>query len=215
METLLYDPNIVYLILLFGLWVGVTAAYVPGTGIVELVSLVSVVGGIVLLTGMPTNWAGVIILVLGVISFLMIPFLSPRWARVAEGGLVLQALGSFMLFHNGVTVSWILILVMIGLSVLYHRLVLLPLVVKAREHTAVVDDDKQLIGAYGRVVKAFSAVGSDFVGIVNVRGEQWTASSDHKLKSGEDVVVLERYGLQLLVDGVKHKQAPQNIEETN
>jgi membrane-bound serine protease (ClpP class) len=215
METLLYDPNIVYLILLFGLWVGVTAVYVPGTGIVELVSLIAVVSGITLLTGMPTNWAGMIILVLGVIGFLMIPFLNPRWARLAEGGLVFQALGSFMLFQNGVSVSWLLILVMIGLSIIYHRLVLLPLVNKAREHVAVVDDDKQLIGAYGRVVKSFSPVGNDFVGTVHVRGEQWTASSDHRFKSGDDVVVIERFGLQLLVEGVKNKQAPQPLEETN
>ncbi|MCB9454094.1 MAG: hypothetical protein H6672_21895 [Anaerolineaceae bacterium] len=213
METLLNDPNIVYLILLFGLWVGVTAAYVPGTGVIELVSVIAVVGSIVLLAEMPTNWAGVVILVLGVISFLLIPFLSPAWARAAEGGLVLQVLGSFLLFQDGVAVSWLLIVVMIGLSVVYHRLVLVPLLVKAREHVAVVDDDSQLIGAYGRVVKPFSPVGSDFIGTVNVRGEQWTAACDHKLKSGEDVVVLERYGLQLLVESIKHKQTPQTEEE--
>ncbi|MBZ0278573.1 MAG: hypothetical protein K8I60_20665 [Anaerolineae bacterium] len=215
MDKVLYDPNVVYLILVFGLWAGVTAAYIPGTGVVELVSLATVVGSVFLLTGMPTNWVGVVILVLGVISFLMIPFLSARWARIAEGGLILQAAGSFMLFYKGQQVSWILIALMIVISIAYHRFVLLPLMMKAREHKAVVDDDRDLVGAGGRVVKNFVPIGSEFVGSVQVNGEQWSAISDHKLESGEEVVVIERNGLQLAVEGIKHKQTPQSSEEEN
>ncbi len=206
------DPNVVYFLLVVGLWIAVTAAYIPGTGVVEVVALVAVGAAVYILANMPTNWAGAILLMLGVLSFLLIPFLSQRWARVAEAGLLLQVAGAFTLFH-GVQVSWLLIGVTVGLSILYHRLVLLPVLERSKKQVAVIDDTTQLVGAYGRVVKASSAAGHEFVGSVNVRGEQWTAYSDHPLQMGEEVVVVEREGLQLFVESVKHKQTPREQME--
>jgi membrane-bound ClpP family serine protease len=48
---------------------------------------------------------------------------------------------------------------------------------------------------------------------VQVRSEQWTARSDRPLQPGEEIVVLERDGLQLYVEGVKHKRTPRNGRE--
>src|SRR5690348_12351835 len=104
------DVNIVYLILVMGLWAAVTAAYLPHTGILEGLALLGVGGGILLLTQLPTNWAGVVIVFIGVMSFLLIPFLNTRWARLAEGGLVLQVIGTLFMF-NGVQVSPLLIII--------------------------------------------------------------------------------------------------------
>jgi membrane-bound serine protease (ClpP class) len=206
------DPNVVYLILIFGLWAAVTAAYIPGTGGPEALALIGVAGGILLLAGMPTNWPGVIILFIGVLSFLLIPFLNNRWARLAEGGLILQVIGTLTMF-NGLQVSWLLLVVTIGLSILYHHGVLLPFLEKNRHQPTVIDDNKQLIGLVGRVVKPSEKVGASYMATVNVRGEQWTALADHALRAGDEVVVLERDGLQLQVEGVKHKQKPKKEED--
>ncbi|MEZ4668725.1 MAG: NfeD family protein [Anaerolineae bacterium] len=199
------DPNIVYVVLVFGLWVTVTAAYVPGTGLIEGLAMAALVAGVLILVNMPTNWAGVLVMVIGGVAFLLIPFLNQRWARVAELGLVLQVIGAATLFH-GLQVSWLLIVVTIAISVAYHRLVLLPVLERARKQAVVIDDDAQLVGTVGRVVKASEKVGTTHIGSINVKGEQWTATSDYPLKPGEEVVVLERDGLQLYVEGVKHKQ---------
>src|SRR5512145_1393339 len=86
LEWLVAEPNIVYLILVFGLWVAVTAAYIPGTGILELLALGALVVEIVLLQSMPANWVAVLLLVVGVLCFLLIPFLNQRWVRAAQGG---------------------------------------------------------------------------------------------------------------------------------
>lgn len=208
------DVNVVYMILIFGLWAAVTAAYIPGTGAPETLALIGVGGGVLLLTSLPTNWAGVIILFIGVLSFLLIPFLNNRWARLAEGGLVLQVIGTLTMF-NGVQVSLMLLIVTIGLSVLYHHGVLLPFLEKNRKQVAVIDDNKHLVGQVGRVVKASEKTGSAYMATVNVRGEQWTAMADHPLRTGDEIVVIERDGLQLQVEGVKHKQkSKENSEET-
>lgn len=206
------DPNLVYLILLFGLWSAVTAVYIPGTGIPEVIALGALGGGIWMLAALPTNWLAVILLVMGVLSFLVVPFVDRRLAQLAVAGLVLQALGSVTLF-NGLSVSWLLIAVTVGASLAYHRLILLPLLEQSRTQPAVRDDDKELMGAVGRVVKASVPLGSNFVNTINVRGEQWTALSDNPLDTGDEVVVVERDGLQLIIEGIKHKQAPQKDME--
>lgn len=209
MTNLLLDPNVVYFVLVAALWVAVTAAYIPGTGFVEGLALVSLIAGLVALANMATNWAGVLLIILGVLSFLLIPLFNQRYARFAEVGLVPQILGAAILF-NDTSVSWLIILTTIGLSVLYHRLVLLPLLNRNRHQRAVIDNDASLVGSYGRVVKASKKIGPAHVGSINVRGEQWTATSEQPLRPGEMVVVVEREGLQLFVEEVKHKQSPIN-----
>lgn len=204
------DPNVVYLVLLFGLWVAVTAAYVPGTGVIEALAGIAIVIAIVILSALPTNWVAVLLLILGVLSFLLVPFLSARLAILAQGGLILQAVGGVLLF-NGLSVSWLIIAITIGIALLYHNFALLPLLRRAQGQKAVLDDNGQLIGMAGRATTTFMPVGSTYTGTVNVRSEQWTAHSDKPLSTGDEIVVIERDGLQLLVEGLKHKQAP--IEE--
>jgi membrane-bound serine protease (ClpP class) len=193
------DPNLVYMLLLFSLWSVVTAAYLPGTGIIEIFSGALALGAIYLLAQLPTNWGAVILIVVGVLGFLVMPFINQRWAVLAVGGLVLQGAGSLFLF-NGLPVSLPLITVVIGLSLIYHRYALLPILRKHREQTDISEDD-QLIGAHGRVVQPIDRRGS-----VYVQGETWTARSSQPLDRDDEVVVLAREGLVLVVEGVKHKR---------
>jgi membrane protein implicated in regulation of membrane protease activity len=47
-----------------------------------------------------------------------------------------------------------------------------------------------------------------------VEGELWTATSEKKLAAGTEVVIIDRKGLNIYVEGVKHKRAPQTpVEE--
>jgi membrane-bound serine protease (ClpP class) len=197
------DPNVIYLFLILGLWLGVTATYMPGTGLLEVVSAVIVIGALVALGNMPTNWGAVIILIAGVLLFIVMPFVQQQLVPLAVGGLLLQAGGSLFMF-NGLSVSPALIGLIVVLSLAYHRYVLIPTLEKVRTQ-APVDDDAALLGASGKVVKAL-----DPVGTVNVHGELWTATSDRPLPSGEEVIVVERDGLNIVVEGVKHKRAPLN-----
>ncbi|MBZ0286584.1 MAG: hypothetical protein K8I30_03150, partial [Anaerolineae bacterium] len=207
LDLLMTDPNFVYLVLLFGLRVAVTAAYVPGTGFIEALAVIVLIAALIVMASMPTNWGAVLLLVLGVLSFLLVPFLNSRLALLAQGGLILQAVGGAWLF-NGLSVSWLVIAITIGIALLYHNFALLPLLRRARDQKAVIDDNGQLVGMAGRVTTTFMPVGSSYTGAVNVRSEQWTALSDKPLLAGDEIVVIERDGLQLLVEGLKHKQAP-------
>lgn len=195
----MFDPNLVYMLLLLSLWSVVTAAYVPGTCVVELLSGALALGVIYLMAQMPTHWGAVLLIVIGVLGFLAMPFLNQRWAALAAGGLILQTAGSLFLF-DGMSVSLPLIALVIGLSLVYHRYALLPILRKHRTQPETTEDDL-LIGAIGRVVQPLNPVGS-----VHVRSETWTARSSHPLEKNDEIVVIERDGLTLVVEGVKHKR---------
>jgi membrane-bound serine protease (ClpP class) len=202
----LKDPNIVYLILVVGLWLAAAAVYVPGTGLVEALAGVVVIAGVVALASMPTNWLGVLLVVLGVMIFLVVPFIQRRLAPLAVGGLLLQFAGGLLLFNN-MQVSWLLIAVTVGIQLGYLLFVLLPILQKVQpESTA--DPDAQLIGSRGRVLKAL-----DPIGTVQAGGEIWTATSNRTLTPGTEIVVVDREGLQLYVEAVKSKRAAKNTME--
>lgn len=199
MPVLTVDPNVVYLILLLGLWTGVAAAYMPGTGVAELISVAVTLAAIFSLAAMPTNWLAVLALVVGVAGFLAMPLVNRRLARPAMGALVLQLLGGLFLFH-GPAVSPALLVVTVLLSLVYHQVVLLP-VLAAHQRVTVVDEDEQLVGARGRLLSS-----TDPLGAVRAGGETWTARSDEPLDAGTDVVVVGREGLVLQVESIKRKR---------
>ncbi len=198
------DPNLVYLILILGLWMSVTAVYVPGTGAVELLAGIGVIASLVTLANMPTNWWSLILIVVGVLSFLVIPFLDRRFALLAVGGLVLQAAGSLTLF-NGTSVSLPLITVTIVASLIYHRYALLPALAHNRSKPAMLEDEP-IIGENGYVQSALNPVGT-----VYVRGESWTARSDQPLEKGTEIAVVDQEGLTLYVEALKHKRRQEEV----
>lgn len=189
------DPNLIYITLLLGLWVSVTAAYIPGTGLAEFAALLILVASFILLAMMPTNWLAVFVLVLGVTAFLLLPFLGKRYRQFAEIGLVFQALGSFFLFQDR-SISPILIAVTLILALAYHRLILLPII-----HSQAANDYEEshtVIGKQGRVVKDL-----DPVGTVYVNKEHWRARSTDYLAKDTPIVVTGQEGLELLVEKAK------------
>ncbi len=201
MDALLtLDPNLIYLLLVFGLWAGVTASYLPGTGVAELLTVGSLgVSAIYLWQNPGTNWWALLLLCTGVLSFITFPFLPPRWREFTLAGLALQALGSWFLFEE-YTINPILLIAILGLQLLYHRALLIPVLERARLMKSEASRDEKLIGQQGRMTSALDPFASNPLASVLVKGESWTASSDYPLQEGEMVAVVERRGLQLQVE---------------
>lgn len=196
-----YDPNIAYIVLWVGLWVVVTSVHTPGTGIVEAAAFAVLVGTMLVLFALPTNWLAVFIMAVGIVGFILVPFIKQQYTTLSLGGLVLQALGAYLLF-DGLSVSPVLIGVTIALSLIYHYFVLLPALRQIRSHP-VEERDSVLIGMEGRVAAPLNPVGT-----VQVNSELWSASSNKTVESGTKVIVLERNGLQLYVEETKEKRQP-------
>lgn len=195
------DPNLIYLVLVLGLWASVTAVYVTGTGIVEILAVGGLVLGFAALTQMATNWFAVLLLVVGVSAFIIVPFVRRELAQYAPLGLVMQGVGGLLLIDSGPRVSPFVILVTLLASYAYYQYVLLPMLRNALDKP-VEDKDTLIIGKTGRVVKPL-----DPIGTVNVDSELWTATTlgDH-IESGQTIVVVNRQGLQLEVEPAKRKR---------
>ena len=185
----------------------VTAAYVPGTGIIEGLAVALAVGGLLLLANMATNWFAALLVIVGGVLFLVVPFVEERYRMIALGGLALQVAGGLFLF-NGLYVSPVLIFTIALLSLAYYRFVLTPML-HTHHQSAALRTDRPLVGEYGRVQTALTPSG-----MVRVQGESWSAraSDDSPVPVPVDatVLVLEQDGLTLIVtpDSPKRKQPP-------
>lgn len=194
------DPNIVYLGLIVALWSVVTIVYSPGTIIGEIFSAVLTLAALVMLANMPTNWLAVILIVVGVSGFLALPFVSIRFARFADLGLLLQVAGGMMLFREGPQVSPVIVLATVLVAWVYHRFVLMP-ALRLHAKTAKADEGHLLVGMRGRVTRAL-----DPIGTVYVNGESWTARSPEPLDVNTEVVVVRKAGLELFVEKAKREE---------
>jgi membrane-bound serine protease (ClpP class) len=203
------DPNIIYLALVYGLWTGVTAVYVPGTGLLETKAFIALAISIGILSQLSTNWIAVIMIVIGVSAFIVVPFLRREYANMALAGLALQGLGGLVLFDDQTVSPFIIALTMLAPFAYFH-FVLIPMLDRLQQEK-IIEKDDLLVGQRGKVMKAL-----DPVGTINVNSESWTAVSDEPLEAGTEVIVVERNGLQLIVEAVKHKRQSHldnNLEE--
>lgn len=205
---MLADPNILYLILLVGLWTGITATYVPGTGVIEIVSIGLTLFAAWMLATLGVNWWALGLLILGTVGFLVMPFVHRRYLLLAGVGLVLQVIGSLFLLPAS-PISPIVIAATTLLALIFHQFALRPALVRSRA-LPVNDEDSSLVGARGRVIAPLNPVGA-----VQLRGETWSARSDRPIEKDEEVIVLERDGLILHVESVKRKNELAALAEEN
>ena len=192
----LLDANVVYIVLMLGLWISAAGAYIPGTGVAEITGAGLIIGALVLLGGLATNWIAVIALIIGAALFFLLPLLKSEWELFAIAGLVAQAAASFFLFSDA-AVSPLLIGTGAALAWLYHRAVLRALI-RQRQELSSTQKDAFLVGARGRVMGNIE----DRL-TVQVNGELWTARSRSRLDSGADIVVTQQDGLELRVEKAK------------
>jgi membrane-bound ClpP family serine protease len=196
----LTDPSLVFVIFVISLWITVTATHLPGTGALEFLSFGGIIVSGIILLQMPTNWLAVLVMVIGVTGYSIMPFIKHEYFVLAWGGIILQGIGGLFLF-DGMVVSPFVIGVVMLLLAGYCQFILLPALRVAMVQSNNTKDD-ELVGLIGRATTDINLTGT-----VLVESESWTATSDFPIKTGESVVVIERNGLQLMVESLKRKRA--------
>jgi membrane-bound serine protease (ClpP class) len=184
-------PNVVYLLMMAGIWLAITAVYLPGTGVPEVLAVVILVLGIAGLATLPAHLIGASLLIAALGCFLIL-LLYPRFWYLIPAGAVLQLLGSIFLFRVGSRPSVWAILLLNAVSLAYYCIVLRPgLSIQQKPKWL---DDETLLGKDGEVVSTL-----DPVGTVRVHGELWRARSGEVIEPGRPVRVVARSGLELQV----------------
>jgi membrane-bound serine protease (ClpP class) len=191
--SLLTNPNVVYVLLIIGLWAAAAAFYVPGTGLLEVSAVVCLVLAIAGLTQLPVNVVGVILIV--VAGLLFIIDLKVHSVALAVGAAVSLVLGSVFLFppsDSALRLSpWLIGGVTLA-SIGFFG-VAISAAMRAQRLRAKVTAET-IVGQRGVVTTPI-----DPVGTVQVHSELWTAVADEPIGAGEEVEVTALEGLRVRV----------------
>ncbi len=181
--------DVVYALLMAGMWLAITAVYVPGTGFPEAAAAIALLLAGIGLFALPTSIVGILMLAIALGCFLTLIYFRKQWLLIVIG-MVFQTLGSIFLFREGMYPSvWVIVLANAA-ALAFHQLILMPgLRIQGQaEHMG----DKALIGERGQVINTI-----DPLGTIRLHGEIWVAHSDQVIEARTWVRVVGRRGLEL------------------
>lgn len=190
-------PNLIYLLLMAGVWLAAMALATPGTGVLEVAAVgVLVVAGIGTLR-LPVDLWALLVIALGAGAFGAA--LRGRRAQVwlAASALLLSAGSAFLFGMPGwrPTVHPLLAATVSVLTVGFFRLAVGRGLQSQRARPQ--HNPDAVLGQVGEVRTALDPLGSVYVG-----GELWSARCEAPVAAGAAVRVRGREGLVLIVEPV-------------
>jgi membrane-bound serine protease (ClpP class) len=202
MEDILTDPNLVYLMLMAGLILAALAMISPGTGILEILALFSLLlagWGVISMPSNSINWWALVILLISLVLF-FISLYKPNQRYYLILSITALVVGSVFLFNRGQ--SWVPAVnpfLALAVSIFAGGFFWIA-ARKVMEARAVlpVQDLSALIGEIGTAKTDVHHEGS-----VQVAGELWTARSKFPIPEGAEIRVIDRDGFILDVEGVE------------
>ena len=189
------DPSIAYILMLLGIYGLIYEFSNPG------MLFPGVVGGICLLLAlfalqvMPISYAGLALMVLGIVLMISEAFI-PSFGALGLGGVVAFAIGSVMLIDTeapGYGIPWMLVVPVAVASALFSFFAV-GMALKARSRP-VVTGAEEMLGARGEFLDDMAREGW-----ARIHGEQWRVRSGMPLKRGDRVRVRARHDLILEVE---------------
>ncbi|MGD0575073.1 MAG: NfeD family protein [Anaerolineales bacterium] len=195
----LQNRDVVFVILMVGIWTGAFAVTIPGTGLLEVISVFCLLLAAVASLTLPLNLWALVLLGLGAVAFVA-ELWRPLRGLLLLGAVILFSLGSVLLFRgpqNAITgVSWPLAAGGSAVSLGFFWFVLQRAMLAHRKPPDL--DLGRLIGQQGLTVTDVDGHGS-----VQVASEQWSARAEAHLTAGTRVEVVGREGFTLLVRAVQ------------
>jgi membrane-bound serine protease (ClpP class) len=191
------DPNIAFLLMLIGFYGLILEFWNPGVFAPGVIGAISLIVGLTALTALPVNYGALGLLVLGMLLMIGEAF-TPGIGALGIGGLAAFITGALFLFEGGDTdIEFAVSRWLVFGSALATAGVIVGIggaAWSARKRKPATGSE-QLIGTRGEVVSW-----SDRRGSVRVVGEIWSARSNRSLQVNDNVRVVGREGLTLIVE---------------
>lgn len=191
----LINPTIAILVLVLGL-AGIYIEFTnPGLIVPGVVGMIFLIVGLMALSLLPINIAGVVLIVVA-LAFFVIEAMTPVNGILATGGVVAMVLGIVILVDTDVPelrIGWIPA-VLITLPFALLSVFLLQLAIRSFRFK-VATGSEGMVGEIGEARTALSPTGSVFV-----HGELWNARSAAAVAAGDRVRVLAVDGMRLDVE---------------
>jgi membrane-bound serine protease (ClpP class) len=188
------NPNIAYILMILGFYGLYFELANPGAVFPGVAGAISLILAFYALHTLPINYAGLMLIILGVGLFIAEAFITSHGV-LGVGGAVAMAIGSVMLIESPspyLRISWAVIVPVVALSAL---LFIITVTLAVRVHREKADTGKEgMIGLEGEAKTDIYSSGQIFV-----RGEYWNAWSEAPIQKGERVKVEAVEGLKLKV----------------
>lgn len=194
--SVLFNPNVAYLLLIYGLIAIIYEFVHPGIGFGGVTGTIALLLSLYSFYMLPVSYTGLALIIAGVVMLVMELYITSHGA-LSIGGLVCLILGSFFLFDSSapfLQVAWpvniALALMAVGFFVLIARKIM-----KARRMPARTGQ-KAMVGEIGYTRSQLDPLGQIFV-----RGEIWSAEAPEGevIEKGVEVEVVDVRGLMLKV----------------
>jgi len=197
----LSDPNIAYLLMTIGT-IGILAElYNPGAILPGIVGAISLILAFYSLQSLPINYAGVLLLVLGIVFFVLEASVT-SYGLLALGGVASMIFGSLMLIKSDAEffqISWAVIIPVI-ITTATVSLFLIGMGVRAMRQPPETGSEG-MVGSVGIAQTALHPRGK-----LAIHGELWDAVSDAPADPGTSAKVLRIEGLTLYVTPLVQKK---------
>jgi membrane-bound serine protease (ClpP class) len=193
------NPNLAFLLLIFGFYGIILELYTPGWGVGGTVGTICLVLAFFALAVLPINYVGLLLMSIGLALFVAEAFVT-SYGFLSLGGVVSITLGGLMLVDSPVgflrVSPWVV--VPVALATAAVTVFLLGQIVRAHRRGAVTGTEGLLLE---RAVadETFTAQHGSYGGVVRVHGELWRAVCPTPVVAGEAVTVEGRNGLTLHV----------------
>ncbi len=189
------NPNIIYILMILGVWALIYEFVSPGFGISGAFGILCLLISFFGMQALPVTTAGILLIICGIIFFVLEAFL-PTFGVVGIIGVIAFILGSFMLFNDKFfSISSSLIISTAIFSVCFI-LFIVGAFIKTRK-IKYATGIEELIGATGIVRKELNPEGMVFY-----NGELWTAADvDNKIiEIDVKVKIVSFKGMKIIVE---------------
>jgi membrane-bound serine protease (ClpP class) len=197
----LSDPNIAYLLMTIGTIGLLAELYNPGAILPGIVGAISLVLAFYSFQSLPVNYAGVLLIVLGIIFFILEATVT-SYGLLAIGGVLAMVLGSLMLIKTDaefLQLSWGTIIPVVTLAAAVSLFIVGAGLRALRRQP--VTGTEGMVGLIGVAKTALVPEGQ-----VSLHGELWDAVSDQPIQPGDRAEVTRVEGLKLYVKPVLQKK---------
>ena len=196
--SIITDPNIAYIFLIIAIYGIFFELMNPGSIIPGVIGMISGVIALYALNMIPFNYAGLLLIILG-IAFMIAEVFITGFGILGIGGVFAFAFGSLLLFDadtlgSGVSIPLIIAFSLVSLG---FFIFVIQFLIRSRSVKVVTGVD-EMVGSTAEVLESTQKGYR-----VRCHGEVWYAESDSVLEIGQKVCVESLSGLVLHVNPIK------------
>ncbi|HSH84994.1 MAG TPA: nodulation protein NfeD [Guyparkeria sp.] len=190
------NPNIAYILLLIGIYGIIFELANPGAIVPGTIGSIALILAFFALQVMPLNYAGLALVLLGIV-FMIAEAFVPSFGALGIGGLAAFTVGSIMLWDDPNLNIALPLIIGVAIGIGAFSIWILGRFMALRRRKPATGQD-EMVGLVGTARETF-----DTTGRVWVHSELWTADTRAPVKAGQAVRVVAIDGLRLTVEPVE------------